>query len=137
MNHLEIFFREADYTYVYNNIVYVSDQAKLTMDIRNDSEQFNSFRNNMYYGNVVIDSNYPYNHDPSDLLSTDPQFSNTGGNSANDYKLKSGSPAFNSGFIINGSTDVKDYIQNNGGRDYFGNTVTSDTKPNIGAYNGN
>ena len=91
----------------------------------------------MYYGNVVIDSNYPYNHDPSDLLSTDPQFSNTGGNSANDYKLKSGSPAFNSGFIINGSTDVKDYIQNNGGRDYFGNTVTSDTKPNIGAYNGN
>ena len=91
----------------------------------------------MYYGNVVIDSNYPYNHDPSDLLSTDPQFSNAGGNSANDYKLKSGSPAFNSGFIINGSSDVTNYIQNNGGRDYFGNAVTSDSKPNIGAYNGN
>ncbi|MFL2591760.1 MAG: hypothetical protein ACJ0PK_00490, partial [Flavobacteriaceae bacterium] len=63
--------------------------------------------------------------------------SNAGGNSANDYKLKSGSPALNSGFIINGSSDVKNYIQNNGGRDYFGNTVTSDSKPNIGAYNGN
>ena len=137
MDHIEIFFRDADYTYVYNNIVYVSDQAKLTMDIRNDTEQFNSFRNNMYYGNVVIDSNYPYNHDPSDLLNTDPQFSNVGGNSADDYKLKSGSPAFNSGFIISGSTDVKNYIQNNGGRDYFGNTVSSDTKPNVGAYNGN
>jgi len=137
MSHIEIFFREAEYTYVYNNIIYVSDQAKLTMDIRNDTEQFNSFRNNMYYGNVVIDSNYPYNHDPSDLLSTDPQFSNAGGNSANDYKLKSGSPALNSGFIINGSSDVKNYIQNNGGRDYFGNAVTSDSKPNIGAYNGN
>ena len=137
MNHIEIFFREAEYTYVYNNVVYVSDQAQLTMDIRNDTEQFNSFRNNMYFGNVVIDSNYPYSHDPSDLLNTDPQFSNAGGNSANDYKLKSGSPAFNSGFIINGSSDVKNYIQNNGGRDYFGNAVTSDTKPNIGAYNGN
>ena len=33
--------------------------------------------------------------------------------------------------------DVKNYIQNNGGRDYFGNSVSSNSKPNIGAYNGN
>ena len=45
--------------------------------------------------------------------------------------------AIGKGILINGSSDIKNYIQNNGGRDYFGNSVSSDSKPNIGAYNGN
>ena len=62
---------------------------------------------------------------------------NPGGTTANDYKLQSISPALGTGYIINGSSDSKNYIQNNGGRDYFGNAVSSSSKPNIGAYNGN
>jgi hypothetical protein len=38
--------------------------------------------------------------------------------------------------LINGSSDTSDFIQNNGGRDYFGNSVSNSEKPNIGAYNG-
>ena len=40
------------------------------------------------------------------------------------------------GILITGSNDVKNFINNNGGRDYFGNSVSNSEKPNIGAYNG-
>ncbi|WP_316811337.1 hypothetical protein [Pedobacter heparinus] len=44
----------------------------------------------------------------------------------NGYKLQTGSVALLAGKLITG----------NGGKDYFGNTVSSTTAPNIGAYNG-
>ena len=44
---------------------------------------------------------------------TNPLLANPGGSTANDYKLQSSSPAIGSGYVINGSDDVKNYIQNN------------------------
>ncbi|KAL4861141.1 hypothetical protein BDV12DRAFT_204316 [Aspergillus spectabilis] len=63
--------------------------------------------------------------------SGDPRFVHpgTGKNSlvsANGYKLLSGSPALHLGALV---TD-------NGGRDFWGNKVSSEERPNIGAYNG-
>ena len=66
----------------------------------------------------------------------DPKLVNPGSIDPNDYKLKSDSPAIGKGILINGSSDLKNFIQNNGGRDYFGNPVSNSAKPNIGAYNG-
>ena len=90
----------------------------------------------MFFGNLVIDGDSDYEHNGTELFSN-PLLVNPGGATANDYKLQSSSSALKSGFIINGSSDIKNYIQNNGGRDYFGNSVSNDSKPNIGAYNGN
>ena len=39
------------------------------------------------------------------------------------------------GKLISGSTDTLNFIQNNGGMDYFGNFVSSTAPPNIGASN--
>ena len=51
-------------------------------------------------------------------------------------KFKVISPAIGSGFLINGSTDSINYLQHNGGLDYFGNSVSHNLPSNIGAYNG-
>ena len=48
-----------------------------------------------------------------------------------------GSPAKFAGEIISGSSDYVDYNQNNGGQDFFGNSVSNSSSPHIGAYNGN
>ena len=137
MDHLGILFREmSEETFVYNNLLYISDQAKVTFEIRNESE-YNKFKNNLYYGTVDINSAYDFKHDSSEIFNTDPLLNNPGGSSSNDYKLKSGSPAIKAGIVINGSSNVKNFIQNNGGKDFFGNNVSDTEKPNIGAYNGN
>ncbi|MFF9816015.1 right-handed parallel beta-helix repeat-containing protein [Streptomyces sp. NPDC014006] len=61
----------------------------------------------------------------------DPQFTapGTGGDtlaSAAGYRLKAGSPALGNGGVV----------QDNGGRDYWGNPVSATAKPHRGAYNG-
>lgn len=48
------------------------------------------------------------------------------GISASAYTLQTGSPALGAGTLI----------ANNGGSDFFGNSVSSSTAPNLGAYNG-
>lgn len=82
------------------------------------------FENNLYFGNGHIAA------DPRRILA-DPMlvFPGSGGNgldSLNGYKLLAGSPALGSGMVV----------PNSGGRDYWGNPVSSTTAPNIGAYNG-
>ena len=51
------------------------------------------------------------------------------------YQLQSHSPIIGMGKLISGSTDTLNFMQNNGGMDYFGNFVSSTDPPNIGASN--
>ena len=122
-------------TYIYNNLIYITSGASMNIKTENDRD-LNYFRNNLYFGDVKIDNNTAFEHHSSEIF-TDPKLINPGSTNPNDYKLQSGSPAIGKGILINGSTDAKNFIKNNGGRDYFGNSVSSDSKPNIGAYNGN
>lgn len=83
-----------------------------------------NFDSNLYHGNGHIAA------DPRKILA-DPMlvFPGSGANgldSLNGYKLLAGSPALGSGLIMAA----------NGGRDYWGNTVSSTAAPNLGAYNG-
>ncbi|MGL4595328.1 MAG: hypothetical protein ACRCUY_11415 [Thermoguttaceae bacterium] len=83
-----------------------------------------TFVSNLYFGNGVIDSDQK-------KLVVNPKLvaPNTGGNgldSVDGYKLRVGSAALKKGKII----------LSNGGRDYWGNNVSNNTAPNIGAYNG-
>jgi len=121
-------------TFVYNNLIYIDSGASLSILTNNDSD-LNFFRNNLYFGSVNIDPNTAFQHHSSEVF-VDPKLVNPGSTDPNDYKLQSGSPAFGKGILINGSSDTSNFIQNNGGRDYFGNSVSNSEKPNIGAYNG-
>ena len=121
-------------TYVYNNLIYISSGAKMNILTNNDMD-LNFFRNNLYFGNVTIDNNTAFEHHSSEIM-VDPKLVNPGSEDPNDYKLKSDSPAIGKGILINGSNNSSNFIQNNGGRDYFGNPVSNSEKPNIGAYNG-
>ncbi|QRR02447.1 right-handed parallel beta-helix repeat-containing protein [Dyadobacter sandarakinus] len=59
-------------------------------------------------------------------IAGDIRFVNAGIPDPNGFKLKAGSAGLLSGKVISG----------NGGKDYFGDTVSASSAPNIGAYNG-
>ena len=121
-------------TFVYNNLIYIDSGASLSILTNNDSD-LNFFRNNLYFGSVNIDPNTAFQHHSSEIF-VDPKLINPGSSDPNDYKLQADSPAIGKGILINGSTNASNFIQNNGGKDYFGNSVSNSEKPNIGAYNG-
>jgi len=137
----EIYFKSNNLnTYVYNNLIYIDSGASLNINTENDNS-YNFFRNNLYYGTISIDESSNFQHDSSELLSTNPKLVNPGSSEsdytelANDYKLQSDSSIIGQGILINGSSDSTNFVQNNGGRDYFGNTVSDSHNPNIGAFN--
>ena len=79
----------------------------------------------------------------SDLLNNaifeDPQLVNAFSQGVNDpllYKIQNNSIAISNGKLISGSNDSTNYLNNNGGKDYFGNFVSNTLPPNIGAFNG-
>ena len=79
----------------------------------------------------------------SDLLNNaifeDPQLVNAFSQGVNDpllYKIQNNSIAIANGKLISGSNDSTNYLNNNGGKDYFGNFVSNTLPPNIGAFNG-
>ncbi|MFL5729767.1 MAG: DNRLRE domain-containing protein, partial [Cytophagaceae bacterium] len=136
---------------IYNNVFYIGQNTSpiIMREVANTHNY--SFQNNIIYnnsttskyimgapGNVrLIDYNIFYgNHpagEPADArkITTDPLFVNpgtatTGLASVGGYKLKAGSPALGSGKLIS----------NNGGKDYFGNPVSSTAAPHRGFFNG-
>jgi hypothetical protein len=106
--------------YFYNNIIYNLSS--------NSSYQFTSgynrtFENNCFYGQTA--ANEPF--DPNKITS-DPNLVNPGSGgigilTLDGYQLTSTSPCINTGR----------YIENNGGRDFFGNTLYNGN-PDIGAH---
>ena len=131
----DVLIREnSEDTFVYNNLIYIDSGASLSILTNNDSD-LNFFRNNLYFGSVNIDPNTAFQHHSSEIF-VDPKLINPGSSDPNDYKLQADSPAIGKGILINGSTNTSNFIQNNGGKDYFGNSVSNSEKPNIGAYNG-
>lgn len=148
-------------THVYNNTIYISSTLSEPVDriieLGDWSSQWpdhTNFYNNIFANyssnadyslgagatNTVFDYNIFYNSNSapanqpagSHQLSSDPLFvaGGTGGigwDTVDGYKLQSGSPAIaNKGLLIS----------TNGGQDYYGNTVSTSTASNRGAYEG-
>ena len=70
----------------------------------------------------------------------DPHLVNAFSHGVNDpllYKIQNTSIAIGNGKLISGSNDSTNYLNNNGGKDYFGNLISNTSPPNIGAFNGN
>ena len=110
----------ADRTYFYNNIFYVTGQARNSWGNATNTV----FENNVFYGNHV---NPP---DDKNGISDDPLFANpgTGKNgfaSLDGYRLLEKSPCIGAG----------KRIPNNGGQDFWGNQLDNNS-PNIGAFAG-
>jgi len=106
-----------DLTFIENNLFIATEPTTFTF--ANSSN--NSLSHNFYSTYVELPAdNSPFVGDP---LFVDPGESDD----VNNYKLGTGSPAGMKGKII----------QDNGGFDYFGNSVSAVDAPNIGAYNGN
>jgi hypothetical protein len=122
----------------YNNVVYCPDK-----EFEISVPPSTNFTNNIFVGmqNATLPTGsgiewfwnvFQTVSPPTDNgITGDPEFLNPGSGrdtliSAGGYKLKSSSPALNNGAVI----------ADNGGRDFFGYPVNSNSKPNRGAYNG-
>ncbi len=120
-------------THIYNNIIYVqSGGDALLAKLENINNTFDVTHNQFYQA-----SSFSFDPDLiTNAIYTNPLFETPGANDPEMYKLLEGSPSLGTGHLINGSSNSLDYLNHNGGRDFFGNLVSNSEPPNIGAYNG-
>ena len=123
--------------HIFNNIVFATSNGDVIPTlIENDSNTIDISHNIFYDVNrFYLDEdlwNSAIYEDP-ELINSDP----LGSDDPTYYNVSNGSIAINQGRLVNGSDELTDYLENNGGRDFFGNIVSSDTPTTIGACNYN
>ncbi|WNR46001.1 carbohydrate binding domain-containing protein [Paenibacillus roseipurpureus] len=146
---LIIFSGAPDNLQIYNNTMYLNSTSTAKPIDGSAGGGTASIKNNIFYlesagtwsgltsfGTLTFDYNTIYGvhttGEPADAhkLTTDPKLMGAGDGvsrtNLEGYKLMSGSPALGSGVLIS----------NNGGKDYWGNSVSSTNAPNRGAYGG-
>ncbi|GGI45591.1 hypothetical protein GCM10008018_12930 [Paenibacillus marchantiophytorum] len=106
---------------MFNNIIYNLDSGGYSSGVGGRTSDYN-----LYYGNHPASEPNEAHKMVSDAMFVNPGSGTNGRTTVDGYKLLQGSPAFGSGVLIN----------NNGGKDYWGNAVSSTSAPNRGAYNG-
>ncbi len=110
----------------YNNIIYNLGNGGYAFG-SGTGIQTRTIQNNTFYGTHASDEPSDINKLTSNPLFVSPGAGTVGINSLLEgYKLQSGSPALSSGKLI----------ATNGGFDFYGNSVSSSTIPNRGAYQG-
>ena len=130
------FWPDVGDVHVYNNLIVVSQSGEtISTLIENDLNEL-YVSHNLFYDSsrINLDSDLENN-----ALYEDPMLLNSfymGENNPQAYQIQNGSPAIGNGFLINGSNDSINYLQHNGGLDYFGNIVSHSFPSNIGAFNG-
>ena len=120
---------------MYNNIVYVGSSGQVLPTLIQNNLNTLDISHNLFYDSARIDLD-------TDLINNalwgDPALLNPSMLGIDDpsmYQIQSQSPVIGMGKLISGSTDPLNFLQNNGGMDYFGNLVSSTASPNIGASN--
>lgn len=118
-------------THIYNNVIYVQSGGDTLQTFLENTGTTFSVSHNIFHpqGSFNLDTDLMTN-----AYYFDPLFLSAGAQNASMYALESGSPALSAGFLIAGSTDTLNYLENNGGQDYFGNIISSTSAPNMGAY---
>lgn len=115
-------------TTIYNNIFWRQNAPTKTYDSTSDVAA--DFRNNSFFyaaGSHPSDEPTGNGNSTADpMFVTAPTAAVDGRGSVTGYRLKPGSPALGSGYVI----------ASNGGKDYFGNTVGTVSVPNRGFYEG-
>ena len=122
--------------HVYNNLIVTGQNGQTIPTLLENDPSDLYISHNLFFDSTRIDLD---NELRNNAIYGDPLLLNTfyyGENNDEAYQVQSNSPAIGSGFLINGSTDSINYLQHNGGLDYFGNSVSHNLPSNIGAYNG-
>ena len=122
--------------HVYNNLIYVGSYGNKIPTLLQNTSNILNISHNIFYDSSRLDLD-------SDLMNNaifeNPQLVNSFNQGVNNplfYKIQNSSIAIGNGKLISGSNDSTNYLNNNGGKDYFGNLVSNSLLPNIGAYNG-
>ena len=122
--------------HVYNNLIVTGQNGQTIPTLLENDPSDLYISHNLFFDSTRIDLDIELRNN---AIYGDPLLLNTfyyGENNDEAYQVQSNSPAIGSGFLINGSTDSINYLQHNGGLDYFGNSVSHNLPSNIGAYNG-
>ena len=130
------FWPDVGDVHVYNNLIVVGKNGEIIPTLIENNLNDLYISHNLFYDSsrVNLDSDLKNNalyEDPLLLNSL-----NLGENDPQAYQIQNNSPAIGSGFLINGSVDTINYLEHNGGLDYFGNSVSHHFPSNIGAFNG-
>ena len=122
--------------HLYNNLIYVGSYGNKIPTLLQNTSNILNISHNIFYDSSRLDLD-------SDLMNNaifeNPQLVNSFNQGVNNplfYKIQNSSIAIGNGKLISGSNDSTNYLNNNGGKDYFGNLVSNSLPPNIGAYNG-
>ena len=122
--------------HVYNNLIIVGESGDIIPTLLENELNQLYISHNVFYDSSRIDLD---NNLLNNAFFDDPLILNSdyfGENNPESYKIQNNSPAVGIGYLINGSLDTIDYLNHNGGFDYFGNHVSHETASNIGAFNG-
>ena len=120
---------------LYNNLVYATSSGNTLPTLIQNNLNTLEISHNLFFDSARMDLD-------TDLLNnalfSDPELLNPsplGVDNPQLYKVQNSSIALGNGKLINGSLDTTNYLLNNGGKDFFGNSVSNFTPPSIGAYN--
>ena len=130
------FWPDVGDVHLYNNLIAVDQNGQTIPTLLENDPNDLYISHNLFYDSsrIDMDSNLENN-----ALYGDPLLLNSvylGTNNPAAYQIQNNSPTIGNGFLINGSTDSTNYLQHNGGLDYFGNSVSHYFPSNIGAFNG-
>ncbi len=130
------FWPDVGDVHVYNNLIVVGENGEIIPTLIENNLNDLYISHNLFYdtSRISLDNDLENN-----ALYVDPLLVNSvylGENNPSAYQIQNNSPAIGSGFLINGSSDTTNYLEHNGGLDYFGNNVSHHLPSNIGAFNG-
>ena len=117
-----------------NNLVYMDAAGATLQSLLETTDNEYVISRNLFYPVSRIDLN-PFLAE--NALIVNPLFHEVASSvpvqSALNFQLQPSSPAIGEGTLISGSDDPLDFLENNGGRDFFGQPVSSSAQPSIGA----
>ena len=121
--------------HLYNNLIVVGQDGEIIPTLIENNLNDLYISHNLFYDSSRIDLDSDLENN---ALYVDPLLFNSvylGENNPQAYQIQNNSPVIGNGFLINGSSDTTNYLEHNGGLDYFGNSVSHHVPSNIGACN--
>lgn len=122
------------HTRIYNNIIYAPNG--LGQIFIKNAPSYNDFDHNLWFGDIESVDDEGDGYQGVGATSSDPLFTVNPALLPEDFTLVNNSPAISRGKLIYNPNQPDLPFESHGGRDYFGNTVSSTDQPNIGAYGG-
>ena len=122
---------EAGDIHILNNLIRMDADGETLHSLLESTDNEYEISSNLFYPASRIDLDPFLNEN---ALTVDPfHEASVPVQSALNFQLQPGSPAIEEGILISGSDDPLDFLANNGGRDFFGQPVSPNLQPSIGA----